>query len=56
MLYKITEPFFIIVAYIVKKVLISYGRILPQLDLGSIKGAADRWLEIKDNFGGRDNE
>jgi hypothetical protein len=40
----------------VKKVLISYGRILPQLDWGSIKGAADRWLEIKANFGGRDDE
>jgi hypothetical protein len=40
----------------VKKVLISYGRILPQLDLGSIKGSADRWLEIKANFGARDDE
>lgn len=40
----------------VKKVLLSYGRILPQLDLGSIKGAADRWLEIKHVFGGRDDE
>jgi len=40
----------------VKKVLISFGRILPQLDLGTIKGATDRWLEIKHVFGGRDDE
>jgi hypothetical protein len=40
----------------VKKVLISFGRILPQLDLGTIKGATDRWLEIKHVFGGRYDE
>ena len=40
----------------VKKVLISFGRILPQLDFGTIKGATDRWLEIKHVFGGRDDE
>lgn len=40
----------------VKKVLLSYGRILPQLDLGSINGATYRWLEIKHVFGGRDDE
>ena len=40
----------------VKKVLISYGRILPQLDNGLLIGANTRWLEIKANFGGRDDE
>ncbi|ACG60394.1 hypothetical protein phiPLPE_72 [Iodobacter phage PhiPLPE] len=36
----------------VKKVLLSYSKILPQLDVGTISGAADRWLEIKAHYKG----
>lgn len=36
----------------VKKVLLSYSKILPQLDVGTISGAADRWIEIKAHYKG----